>query len=69
MSSTNTLREDPVEMWSRRIVIASILLACAGWYVFVIRPNDAKTFAVMTCVGDRAPTHQVIDECVARVQP
>jgi hypothetical protein len=67
MSSPDSLREDPVEMWSRRIVIASIILACAGWYVFVVRPNDAKTFAVLACVGDRAPTHQVIDECVARV--
>lgn len=63
------MNEDPTEMWSRRILIGAFIAGCLGWYMFFVRPNNAMNFAILECVGDRAPTEPVVKACAAQVQP
>ena len=69
MSSYPTTALPTSEVWCRRIAFLFVLTFAVSWYVFIVRPSDAKMVRVMECVGERAPTPQLLDACSKSVQP
>lgn len=55
---------DPrVEQASAILCGVLLILACVGWYLFYVRPHDEVMFSMIECVGDRAPTPEVVHAC------
>lgn len=46
-----------------RLSLAFLAVGGLTWYVSAIRAGDEHTQAVFACVGDRAPTREVLAEC------
>lgn len=44
--------------------LVTLVVGGLAWYVSAIRAGDEHTQAVFACVGDRAPTREVLAECV-----
>lgn len=45
------------------VILTLAVLAGGYFYVSALRAGDAHTQAVFACVGDRAPTREVLAEC------